>query len=96
MTRPNAESGPEPRTVDLHGLKPDQALRRLTRAVHTARVKGEIRLLAITGRGWGNLDQRPVLRRHVEDWLQSDEGRNMGVEAYHVVNRGGALDIRLS
>jgi len=83
-------------SVDLHGLKPVAALRRLTQAVHTVRVRGEARLLVITGRGWGNLAQKPLLRRKVEDWLLSPEGRALGVEDYQVVRRGGALDVRLS
>lgn len=82
--------------VDLHGLRPDQALRRLEQALHALRVRGERRIRVVTGRGWGNLEQRPVLRPRVEAWLNGPEGRRWGVSAVRVASKGGALDVDLS
>lgn len=82
--------------VDLHGLRPEQALRRLAQALHAARVAGAPEVLVITGRGWGNREQRPVLRGRVEAWLQGSEGRRLGVRGSRVVAKGGALVVRLN
>lgn len=82
-------------TVDLHGLTVEQALRRLTQALHTARVRGWRRLLVVTGAGWGNPDQKPILRPRVEAWLRGAEGRAAGVKDVQRVHKGGALDVIL-
>ena len=82
------------REIDLHGLRPEQALRRLEQELHAARVRGERTLRVITGRGWGNRAQKPVLRGHVERWL-ANEGPTFGVLAARVVAKGGALDVEL-
>lgn len=82
--------------VDLHGLSPEQALRRLGQELHAARVRGAPGLLVITGRGWGNLAQKPVLRKRVEEWLGGAEGRALGVRSFQVVAKGGALQVRLA
>jgi len=89
--RPHDES----EVVDLHGLRPQQALRRVAQALHAARVKGRTRLLVITGAGWGNAEQKPILRTHVETWLRGPEGRSLGVKDVQRVHRGGALDLWL-
>ena len=81
--------------MDLHGLRPEEALRRLSQALHAARVGRASRLLVITGRGWGNLRQEPVLRPRVEAWLEGPEGRRQGVRAFRVVAKGGALEVEL-
>jgi DNA-nicking Smr family endonuclease len=86
----------EPASVDLHGLHPEQALRRLGQALHTARVRGDDELLVITGRGTGNETGRPVLRRRVEEWLRGPEGRGRGVGRVEVTAKGGALRVHLS
>jgi DNA-nicking Smr family endonuclease len=80
--------------VDLHGLRPEQALHRLEMGLHTARIQGLERLLVITGRGWGNRLQQPVLRRHVEDWLRQ-RGARFGVQGWEETSRGGALLVEL-
>ena len=49
----------------------------------------------ITGRGWGNLQQKPVLRPKVETWLRSPEGRRLGVIDFTEHSQGGALLVRL-
>jgi DNA-nicking Smr family endonuclease len=85
----------EPPSVDLHGLTVERALRRLAQSLHAARVRGATRLLVITGRGFGNLEQRPVLRRAVEAWLAGAEARGLGVVAHARTHKGGALDVRL-
>ena len=85
-----------PITVDLHGLRPEQALRRLAQELHAARVRGEEELLVITGRGWGNAEQKPVLRRRVEEWLRGPEGRRLGVREACVTSKGGALRVLLA
>ena len=82
--------------VDLHGLTPDQALRRVRQGLHAARVRGRRSLLVITGRGWGNLAQTPVLRRRVEVWLGGAEAAALGVLGFSVTARGGALEVRLA
>lgn len=81
--------------VDLHGQTPEKAIRKVQRALHEARVLGAGRLLVITGRGWGNLLQKPVLRGRVEDWLGGPEGRRYGVVRFDRVQSGGALDVVL-
>lgn len=92
---PIDESRDESLSVDLHGLPPDQALRRLAQALHAARVRGRPELLVITGAGWGNPTQQPVLRKRVEAWLRGPDGRALGVRDVQVVHRGGALEVRL-
>ena len=58
-------------------------------------MRGEGRLVLVTGRGWGNARQEPVLRRQVEQWLQSAPARALGVQGHSVVSKGGALEVRL-
>lgn len=82
-------------SVDLHGLHPDAALRRLAQALHTARVQGSSKLLVITGRGLGNLAQQPVLRGRVEAWLRGPDGRSLGVKGLDRARGGGALEVHL-
>ncbi len=94
MTRRD-RSSPPPTSVDLHGLRPEQALRRLSQELHAARVRGTSQLLVITGRGWGNLEQKPILRKKVEAWLRGPEGRDFGVADVQVAHKGGALEVRL-
>jgi DNA-nicking Smr family endonuclease len=54
------------------------------------------RLKIITGKGWGNLLQQPVLRPKIEQWLSGPEGRRAGVLGFAVADDGGSLivDIR--
>jgi DNA-nicking Smr family endonuclease len=84
-----------PESVDLHGKPPEQALRALAQALHAARVRRADSLHVITGRGWGNLAQEPILRRRVEAWLKGPDGRRLGVRAVRVTAKGGALDVDL-
>ena len=49
----------------------------------------------ITGRGWGNREQKPVLRLKVEAWLRGPDGSSRGVSRVSVVQKGGALDVEL-
>ena len=81
--------------VDLHGLAPQDAERRLAQALHAARVRGLRELRVVTGRGWGNLRQEPVLRRRIEAWLAGPAGVRLGVRAVRVAAKGGALDLDL-
>ncbi|MEW6073676.1 MAG: Smr/MutS family protein [Planctomycetota bacterium] len=85
-----------PPSVDLHGLPPAQAMRRLAQALHAARVQGREEILVITGRGWGNREQKPILRRQVGEWLRGPEGSRLGVTSVRVTSRGGALAVRLA
>lgn len=82
--------------VDLHGLAPAAALRRLGRELHSARARRSAELLVITGQGLGNALQQPILRTKVETWLAGPEGRRLGVRDFVRVNRGGALRVRLA
>ena len=84
-----------PELVDLHGLTPQDAERRLAQALHAARVRGLRELRVVTGRGWGNLRQEPVLRHRIEAWLAGPEGLRLGVRAVRVAAKGGALDLVL-
>ncbi|MFT7668575.1 MAG: DNA-nicking Smr family endonuclease [Planctomycetota bacterium] len=81
--------------VDLHGQRPENALRRLAQALHTTRVQGGKKLLVITGKGFGNRLQQPILRSKVESWLQGPEGRRAGVSGFQRVAEGGALEVKL-
>jgi DNA-nicking Smr family endonuclease len=81
--------------VDLHGQRPEEALRRLSQALHTARVRGGNKVLVITGKGLGNHSQKPILRGKVERWLSGPEGRRAGARGYRVVSEGGALEVEL-
>jgi DNA-nicking Smr family endonuclease len=82
--------------LDLHGLPPDRALGRLRSELRTCRVRGDPALVVITGRGYGNRLQQPVLRTKVEAWLDGPEGRAQGVLSWTRVHRGGALRVRLA
>ena len=93
MNRPR-EPKPLPE-LDLHGLSPEQAERRLARELHACRLRGVRRLLVITGRGLGNPSWKPVLRGRVEAWLSGPEGRRLGAVSFERVARGGALEVRL-
>jgi len=84
-----------PRRIDLHGLSPDEALRRLEQELHAARIRGERELLVITGRGWGNREQKPVLRGRVEAWLGGPGGRRFGFQRLERASKGGALRVFL-
>lgn len=81
--------------IDLHGLPPDRALRKLAQELHACRLRGPALVLVITGRGWGNREQKPVLRPKVEAWLLGPEGRRLGVEGFTVESLGGALRVQL-
>jgi DNA-nicking Smr family endonuclease len=85
-----------PHEVDLHGCRPDEALRRAAREIHACRVRRIDRLKIITGKGWGNLRQQPVLRPKVEQWLSGPDGRRAGVLGFAIADDGGSLivDIR--
>lgn len=90
MKRPN----PIPE-VDLHGQRPENALRTLAQAVHTARVRGASKLLVITGKGLGNHQQKPILRGKVERWLTGPEGQRAGVRGSRLASGGGAIEVEL-
>jgi DNA-nicking Smr family endonuclease len=81
--------------VDLHSLSPEMALRRLARELHACRLRRMETLLVITGRGWGNREQIPILRPKVEEWLRGSEGKRFGVVGFETTSRGGALLVRL-
>jgi len=95
LVRTLDETHDESEEVDLHGLQPPQALRRVAQALHAARVRGRKRLLIITGAGWGNPDRQPVLRPRIEAWLRGPEGRAAGVKDVRRVHRDGALEVLL-
>ena len=89
-------SPPHPtRQIDLHGLAPADALRRLEQELHTAKVRGESELFVITGRGWGNREQKPILRGQIEAWLRGPGGQRFGVQRLEVASKGGALRVFL-
>jgi DNA-nicking Smr family endonuclease len=85
----------DPEAIDLHGLRPEDALRRLAQGIHACRVRRVDRLRIITGRGWGNLRQQPILRPRVEQWLAGPDGRRLGVLRIEVAEDGGSLLVDL-
>ena len=89
------DPSPNPREVDLHGLDSQRAFRRLEQELHAAKVRGETRLLVITGRGWGNREQKPILRQKTEAWLKGPRGQALGVKSFQVTQKGGALLLML-
>lgn len=89
------EAPEEPLEIDLHGLGVEQALRRVAQELHAARVRGLTRLVLITGAGWGNRDQKPVLRPRLEAWLRGPEGRAAGVKDVRRTRGNGALELLL-
>ncbi len=88
--------GPEaPPQVDLHGLRPADALRRLSSALVAARLRRSPELLVVTGKGLGNLRQEPILRTKVEQGLAGPDGPRHGVVEVRREAHGGALRVRL-
>jgi len=87
---------PEVPEVDLHGKRPEEALRHLARELHTARHRRLEHVLVITGQGFGNALHKPILRGKVEEWLLAPEGQRLGVKSFERVHRGGALLVRLA
>jgi hypothetical protein len=92
--KPTPPPDPE-HSVDLHGLRPEQALRRLAQTVHAVRVQGGRELLVVTGRGWGNPLQQPILRTRVEAWVAGPEGQRLRLRVLRTVHQGGALVLGL-
>jgi len=84
-----------PLAIDLHGLRPEAALARLERGLHTARAQGAAQALVITGRGMSNRTQTPVLRQKVEAWLAGPGGQRSGVRGFERTAKGGSLLVRL-
>ena len=82
--------------IDLHGKRPEEALRHLGRELHAARHRRLAEVLVITGQGLGNALHKPILRTMVEEWLRGAEGRRLGVRDFMRVHRGGALRVRLA
>jgi DNA-nicking Smr family endonuclease len=89
------DSNPLPE-IDLHRRTAAEAVRVLARELHAARVRGAAGVLVITGRGYGNAAQAPILRTKVEQWLASDDARARGVRSFRRVRRDGALEVRLA
>ena len=64
--------------LDLHGLTRDEALAALPRFLRSARLKGQIAALVITGKGL-NSPGEPVLQQAIAAWLR-DTGRELVIE----------------
>jgi DNA-nicking Smr family endonuclease len=64
--------------LDLHGLTRAEALDALSRFLRTARLKGQVAALVITGKG-NNSPAEPVLQQAVAAWLR-EAGREMVLE----------------
>jgi DNA-nicking Smr family endonuclease len=84
-----------PPEIDLHGLRPEDALRRLSSALVAARLRRATELVVVTGKGLGNLRQEPILRTKVEAWLAGPDGARHGVVGVAREAHGGALRARL-
>jgi DNA-nicking Smr family endonuclease len=87
--------------IDLHGLRQDDAHRRLTAFLAGAQARGHKLVLVITGKGAPGADafvERGVLRRAVPLWLAAETARGVvvGFEAADAVHGGaGALYVRI-
>lgn len=90
-----AGTNPPEHEVDLHGLKVEQALRHLERALTVFRSMGVDRVRIITGRGWGSPDGKARLKPAVREWLLGATGRRLGVSELSEASRGGAFDVLL-
>lgn len=84
---------PSDHKIDLHGLRPEAAIKRLEQGLHTARAAGAGSALVVTGRGMSNRSGQPILRAQVEAWLRSPAGRRSGVASFSRESKGGALRI---
>lgn len=90
--------------IDLHGMRQDEAHRRLIAFLHRARTDGHALVLVVTGKGGppgdgiGLFDHRGVLRRSVPHWLGLPDLRPLVVgfeEAAPQHGGSGALYVRL-
>lgn len=79
--------------IDLHRMTALQAERAVARALHTWRVQRVERALLVTGRGWSNAKQEPILRTKLEAWLSSEAARRLGVRSWRRTSKDGALEI---
>lgn len=80
-------------SIDLHRLTAAESQRVVARALHTWRVQGVERAVLVTGRGYGNRRQEPILRGKLEAWLGGAQARGLGVRSWRRVARDGALEI---
>jgi DNA-nicking Smr family endonuclease len=64
--------------LDLHGLTRDEALKELPRFLQSARQRGQIAALVITGKG-NNSPAEPILQQAVAAWFR-DAGRELVME----------------
>ena len=81
--------------IDLHGHSPESALRYLGQELHSARVRGLVEVLVVTGRGIGNRRGEPILRGHVETWLRGPSGQRFGVARFDRSRDGGSLRVHM-
>ena len=88
-------------TIDLHGLRQDDAYRRLLAFLHRCQTEGTKAAIVVTGKG-GSGDalsgERGVLRRAVPLWLALPELRSLVVgfqEAGPGLGGAGALIVRI-
>lgn len=87
--------------IDLHGLRQEEAQRRLVGFLQGAQARGHKLVLVITGKGAPGADpyaERGVLRRAVPLWLSSPAARAMvvGFETAGPTHGGaGALYVRI-
>ncbi|MFC3691428.1 Smr/MutS family protein [Chenggangzhangella methanolivorans] len=87
--------------IDLHGLRQEEAQRRLVTFLQGAQARGHKLVLVITGKGAPGADayaERGVLRRAVPMWLSSPAARGVvvGFETAGPTHGGtGALYVRI-
>jgi len=94
MTAKRENGGEKPRSLDLHGVRMDRVDSRLGQFLHMARQDGQRRVEIITGLGWGNSSGIPVLRKHVEKWLDTNKGQ-FGIVQKEKTSGGGAFLVTL-
>jgi DNA-nicking Smr family endonuclease len=83
-------------SIDLHRMTAVESQRAVARALHTWRVQGVERAVLVTGRGYGNKRQEPILRGKMEAWLDGAQARSLGVRSWRRVARDGALEVVLA
>ncbi|KAF3999160.1 Smr/MutS family protein [Glaciimonas immobilis] len=81
--------------VDLHGLRVDQARDTLAEFLQVAQRRGWRCVSIIHGKGFGSVNQVPVLKGKVRDWLVQIEGVVAFCQASEAEGGSGALVVLL-
>lgn len=83
VTRRERERAPVQDTVDLHGLKLEEAKNRLVQFVQSSRRKGYRKVLVIHGKGLHSPGGEPVLKPGLQEYFKKIHG----VEAFGAASK---------